>query len=356
MSTLSERREALAATLREHNTEAALISGLPNVRYLSGFTGSNALLLITRNSSTLFTDPRYTIQASQESDCKVIIAKRSLLPEAVKLVSRKRIRRLGVEPNRMQVSEWLELQKQRSITMLPLPPLVEQLRIVKSQDEVEAIRQSVLTNSKAYEAVLANIRPEATEAELAAEIEYQQRRHGAEGPAFESIVASGPRSALPHARPTGEQVSVNRLLLFDIGALQTGYCSDMTRVVHLGRAGNKAKKLYRAVLEAQLAAIDAVKPGVTAGKVDAAARTVLEKHGLGSLFVHSTGHGLGLEIHEPPRLGRKDKTRLQAGMVITIEPGAYIEGFGGVRIEDTVLVTAAGCEILTPTSKDFVVV
>ncbi len=278
------------------------------------------------------------------------------LPEAVKLVARKRIRRLGVEPNRMQVSEWLELQKQRSITMLPLPPLVEQLRMVKSQDEVEAIRQSVLTNSKAFGAVLANITPEATEAELAAEIEYQQRRHGAEGPAFESIVAAGPRSALPHARPTSEQVSMNRLLLFDVGALQTGYCSDMTRVVHLGRAGNKAKKLYRAVLEAQLAAIDAVKPGITAGKVDAAARTVLEKHGLGNLFVHSTGHGLGLEIHEPPRLGRNDKTRLQEGMVITIEPGAYMEGFGGVRIEDTVLVTAAGCEILTPTSKEFVVV
>ena len=176
---------------------------------------------------------------------------------------------------------------------------------------------------------------------------------GAEKAAFDTIVAGGERSALPHAHPTGYRLVGNELLLIDMGACLDGYCSDMTRVVHLGPPAKRVKQMYAAVLEAQLAAIDAVRPGATAGSVDKAARQVLKKHGLDKAFVHSTGHGLGLEIHEPPRLGRKDETILVPGMAITIEPGAYVEGQGGIRIEDTVLVTATGCEILTPTPKEF---
>jgi Xaa-Pro aminopeptidase len=182
------------------------------------------------------------------------------------------------------------------------------------------------------------------------------RSLGAEKAAFETIVASGPRTALPHAQPTSNVLAVNQLLLVDMGALQSGYCSDMTRMLHLGTPSLKSRKLYRAVLEAQLAAIDSVREDVTAASVDQKARAVLKSHGFEKYFVHSTGHGLGLEIHEPPRLGKRDKTRLKAGMVVTIEPGAYIQGTGGVRIEDTVLVTANGCEILTPTSKELRIV
>ncbi len=357
MNQLEQRRERLCAQFGENNIDAALISGLPNVRYLAGFTGSNALLLVTRDAATLFTDPRYTIQASQESDCKVIIAKKSLLPAALQIITKRRIRRLGIEPSRMHVDALATLEKEaKGVSFTAMPPLVERLRMVKSGDEIEAIRAAVATNSKAYAKALTRIKTNSTENDIAAEVEYWQRRYGAEGIAFESIVAAGERSALPHARPTSERVGTGRLLLLDIGALQSGYCSDMTRVVHLGTPGTKAKKLYRAVLESQLAAIDAVRAGVTAGQVDRVARKVLDRHGLGKQFVHSTGHGLGLEIHEPPRLGRNDKTRLEAGMVVTIEPGAYLEGFGGVRIEDTVLVTERGCEILTPTSKEFAVV
>jgi Xaa-Pro aminopeptidase len=330
---------------------------LPNIRYLAGFTGSNALLLVTRDSATLFTDPRYTIQASQESDCTVVVAKKQLLPALLKLVVKRGIRRLGIEPSRMHVDTLAQLEKDgKGLAFTALPPVVEQLRTVKSADEIAAIRASVETNSRAYAKALTKVKANSSENDIAAEIEYWQRRFGAEGIAFESIVAAGERSALPHARPTRERVGTGRLLLIDIGALQSGYCSDMTRVVHLGTPGTKAKQLYRAVLEAQLAAIDAVRSGVTAGRVDRAARRVLEQHGLAKQFVHSTGHGLGLEIHESPRLGRSDKTRLEAGMVVTIEPGAYVEGFGGVRIEDTVLVTDRGCEILTPTSKELAVV
>ena len=194
-----------------------------------------------------------------------------------------------------------------------------------------------------------------TENDLAAEIEYQMRLAGAEKAAFETIVAAGPNSAQPHAQPSSEVLGNNRLLLIDMGAMQAGYASDMTRMLHLGKPGQRARKLYKAVLEAQLAGISAVRENTTAGAVDRSTRQVLKAHGYDELFVHSTGHGLGLEIHEQPRVGKKDKTVLKAGMVITIEPGAYIEGFGGVRIEDTVLVTKTGCEVLTPTAKELIV-
>ena len=194
-----------------------------------------------------------------------------------------------------------------------------------------------------------------TETDLAAEIDYSMRKLGADGVAFETIVASGERSALPHARPTGNQIKTDQLLLIDMGANVTGYASDMTRTYAVGKLDSKRKRMYDAVLESQLAAIDAIKPGVSCASVDRAARTSLTRSGFGTLFVHSTGHGLGLEIHEEPRVGRTEKTRLQAGMVITVEPGVYAAGLAGVRIEDTVVVTASGCETLTPTGKELVV-
>ncbi len=190
------------------------------------------------------------------------------------------------------------------------------------------------------------------EAELAAELDYRMRRQGAEGPAFETIVATGTRTALPHARPTSARLVHGALLLVDMGAMLDGYASDMTRMLFLGRPGARVSRAYNAVLEAQLAAVDAVRAGVPAKAVDRAARRVLASHGLANAFVHSTGHGLGLEIHEPPRIGKKEKTPLERGMAITIEPGVYLEGFGGIRIEDTVAVTDNGCEVLTPTSKE----
>jgi Xaa-Pro aminopeptidase len=190
-----------------------------------------------------------------------------------------------------------------------------------------------------------------TESELAAEIEYQSRMLGASGPAFDTIVAAGKRAALPHARPGKSKIGPG-MLLIDMGAFSNGYASDMTRMVHVGAAAPKYRKAYTAVLEAQLAAIDAVKPGATADSIDNAARRTLRKFGLDKAFVHSTGHGLGLEIHEPPRLGRSDQTPLEPGMAITIEPGVYLEGWGGIRIEDTILVTRTGHEILTPTPKN----
>jgi Xaa-Pro aminopeptidase len=228
--------------------------------------------------------------------------------------------------------------------------------MVKSAAEIALIRRSVATNSQAFDQAAANARVGMKEYELAAELEYRMRSLGAEKPSFDTIVAAGARSALPHARPGASLCRTGDLIVVDMGATQDGYCSDMTRMLHLGRPNAKTKRVYGAVLEAQLAAIDAVKSGASTAHVDRAARRVLKGYGLDRAFVHSTGHGLGLEIHEAPRIGRRDKNRLQAGMAITIEPGVYLEGFGGVRIEDTVVVTEGGCEILTPTSKELRVV
>ena len=339
----------------ELKIDALLVSAPPNIRYLSRFTGSNGLLLVTPDSQTLFTDPRYTIQASKECQCKVCtVAKGHLDVAAMELIRRKRFKRIGFEEGRTIYESYQRFKEALPLaaSLKPIGPVIEKLRMIKSAQEIARIRRSVLTNSEAFESTVRSIRPGVPEIAIAAELEFKMRRLGAEKAAFETIVASGARTALPHAQPTQQKAAVNELLLIDMGSCQDGYMSDMTRMLFLGRPNSRVRGIYRAVLNAQLAAIAAVRPGVTAGQVDHKARQVLESEGLGKEFVHSTGHGLGLEIHELPRLGKKDPTRLEAGMVITIEPGAYVRGFGGVRVEDTVLVTNNGCEVLTPTSKE----
>lgn len=346
------RITALRAALAARGADAAVITSAPNVRYFSGFTGSNGALLVSAGQVTLFTDPRYTLQAGRETAAKVVIAKGPLESAiAAQLAS---FHKVAFENTRISFRSMAALQKAR-IDWCALDDTCEVLRMVKSDAEQEAIRASVLLNSAALDEALTHFRAGMTETDLAAEIEYRMRRRGAEKPAFETIVAFGERSALPHAHPGPASISGRGLLLIDMGAFLGGYASDMTRMAHLGKAPTATRQLYDAVSEAQLAALDRVKAGVTAASVDAAARKVLTARGYGKAFVHSTGHGLGLEIHEMPRIGKQDKTRLEAGMVITIEPGAYLEGFGGVRIEDTVLVTASGCEILTPTAKKLLV-
>jgi len=312
---------------------------------------------VTPGRNTLFTDPRYTIQASQEtSDCVVKTARGSLTAEAAQRIGRLKLKRIGFERGRLGYDAWQRLKDALPMgaALRPVGPVVEELRMVKTPEEVARIRAAVMSNSLAFEAVLQGIRPGVRETEIAAELEYQMRRHGAEKASFDTLVASGARSALVHAQPTAEPVGSNQLLLIDMGATRNGYVSDMTRTLFLGKPSGKVRRMYDSVLMAQLAGIAAVREGVTADSVDRAVRRVLRTDGLDKAFVHSTGHGLGLEIHEPPRLGKKDQTRLRAGMTITIEPGVYIEGFGGIRIEDTVVVTASGCEVLTPTTKEFI--
>jgi Xaa-Pro aminopeptidase len=341
--------------LAERKLDAMLVSGAPNIRYLSGFTGDNGSLLITPGRAILFTDPRFEIQAAQESPSwQLKIAKGPLTLELVAAIKRLKLKRVGYEPARLTCDAFdsIESRLPMGASLEPVNGWIEQLRMVKTADEIARIRRSVETNSRAFEQTIRRFREGMTESDLAAELEYRMRRLGAEKPSFDSIVAGGPRSALPHAQPTAAKLRNGQLVVVDMGAIQDGYCSDMTRMLFIGTPTAKVKRLYAAVLEAQLAAVAAVRPGVLATKVDRAARQVLKGHGLDRFFVHSTGHGLGLEIHEPPRIGKRDKTRLEAGMAITIEPGVYLEGFGGIRIEDTLVVTETGADILTPTGKN----
>jgi Xaa-Pro aminopeptidase len=351
-----QRRVALSARLAELKIDALLVSGPANVRYLTGYAGSNGILLLTKSGGDFFTDPRYALEATQRISCKVHIEKKALLLAAAAVIKRKRLKKIGFESAWLRYEDYVKVKDELTLgaALHPIGRIIEDQRMVKSASELESIRQSVATNSEAYSKTIRRVHAGARESDIAAELEYQMRALGAEKAAFDTIVACGSRSALPHAQPTSRRLGENELLLIDMGASQNGYASDMTRVAHSGTPPKRIVRLYKAVLEAQLASISVIKAGITGGEVDAAARNVLKRHELDRAFVHSTGHGLGLEIHEPPRIARKDKTRLQAGMAITIEPGAYIDGLGGVRIEDTVLVTEHGCEVLTPTPKELI--
>ncbi len=355
----SARRQAVAERLAERKLQALVVSSPVNVRYLSGFTGSNALLVVFAGGQpVLFTDPRYGIQAARETGLRPRIVRGGpLAPAGIKAAAGRGRRRIGFENLRIPFETHARLSEALPLgaELVPAGSLIEELRMVKSPREIEQIRRSAEANSKAFAAALRKVKPGMTERDLAAELDHQMRRHGADQAAFETIVAAGARAALPHARPSDHRLKANQLVLIDMGALRDGYASDMTRMLVLGRPGAAPRRMYEAVLEAQLAALDAVRDGVAAAAVDAPARRVLRGYGMDKAFVHSTGHGLGLEIHEAPRLGRNEKTRLKAGMVITVEPGVYVEGLGGVRIEDTVAVTANGCQNLTPTPKDLAV-
>ncbi|MBI2683649.1 MAG: aminopeptidase P family protein [Acidobacteriales bacterium] len=350
-----------------------VVTHLPNIRYLCGFTGSSGVLSIAagaRPRLALFTDGRYATQIKEEVvGARGVIAKTSALAEAAAWLGKSLPKgsRVGFESDHMTVAirEALGRLSPAGLALKPVAGLVERLRMIKEPAEVTQIRSAVNLASSIYDAIVGDIAPGVTEISIAAEIEYLCRRMGAEGMSFETIVASGKRSALVHGRATATPVAANGFVVMDFGVILGGYCSDMTRTVHMGRPTRKSERIYSAVLEAQLAGINSVKAGVDTSKVDYEARKVIQKHGLGGYFTHSTGHGVGIEIHEIPGLRKAPKRtrkanpgaadRLKAGMVVTIEPGVYIPGFGGVRIEDMVLVTETGCEVLTPTPKELIV-
>lgn len=336
-----------------------LVTHLPDVRYLCGFTGSSAALAVTRRAARLFTDGRYRTQAAEEvKGAKVeIVSGAPALAAAQWLSAQPGTDTAGFDAARTTVAElarWKAALSSglRRKFLVPLQdPLVETLRMVKDDDELGLMREAALLGSKLFDHILDYLRPGLREIDAAAELEHQARILGAEGMSFETIVASGPRSAMPHGHATSARLPRRGFLTLDFGVILKGYCSDMTRTIHFGAPTPKERSAYEAVLEAQQSAIAAVASGVTCGDVDEAARSVLRKAGLADAFSHSTGHGVGLEIHEPPRVGTGQTTRLLAGMVITIEPGVYLQGEFGVRIEDMTAVTRTGCEVLTPSPK-----
>ncbi|GAC1364660.1 MAG: Xaa-Pro peptidase family protein [Acidobacteriaceae bacterium] len=332
---------------------ALLVAHLPDVRYLCGFAGSSGVLVVAAGKLTLFTDGRYTEQAKKEApDVKVILAKGSPLAAACAWIDAAGIERCGYDPTHTTVTGLVTMRagvspKRRRSLFQAAEGLVSGLREVKDEAEIATMREAARLGSTIFEETLQDLTPSMTEVQVALELERRARTAGADGMSFDSIVAGGPRSALPHARPTLERLPRTGFVTLDFGVVWHGYCSDMTRSVHLGKLSAEARGVYDSVLEAQRCAIACVAPGVQAGEVDEAARGVLRRCKLDGFFSHSTGHGLGLEIHEQPRLGAQQRQELKAGMIITIEPGVYLEGRFGVRIEDMVLVTDGGHEVLT---------
>jgi Xaa-Pro aminopeptidase len=336
--------------------DAILVSHLPNIRYLCGFTGSAGLLLVDSFSATLFTDSRYTFQARQEvRGARTRICKQGLVRAASEaLRSRKGRLRVGFSGSTMSVAQKHALDSAAGsrVRWVEDGGVVEKLRAVKDVSELAVMREAAALISAVFKRVVRDIRAGTPELALAAKIESDIKLRGGSGPSFETIVAAGARSAWAHARATQRAIGKNELVVLDQGAILRGYCSDMTRTVFVGKASGKIRGLYTAVLEAQEAGKRAIRPGVTAGDVDEAARNTLKRAKLDRYFTHSLGHGLGLEVHEMPRLGKGEKTELREGMVLTVEPGVYLEGLGGIRIEDDVVVTAQGCEDLTSATRD----
>jgi Xaa-Pro aminopeptidase len=350
---------ALRRKLTRAGLPGLLVTHPPDIRYLCGFTGSSGALAVTRRRARLFTDGRYTTQAAEEVQAAEvqIVSSSPAVAAAQWLAAQPGVKMAGFDAARTTVAElarWkseLPTRLRRTFLEIIPAPFVELLRSVKDEDELALMAEAALLGCKLFEHILSFLKPGIPEIEVAAGLEHEARVLGAEGMSFETIVASGLRSAMPHGRATGAPLPRKGFVTLDFGIIHKGYCSDMTRTVFLGKPSPGERKAYHSVLEAQQAAVNAVAAGVSCGEVDEAARSVLRRDGLAEAFTHSTGHGVGLEIHEPPRVGSGQKTRLLRGMVITIEPGIYLPGKFGIRIEDMVTVTQTGGRVLTPAPK-----
>jgi Xaa-Pro aminopeptidase len=356
-SSFKIRRRALTGLISAAKLDALVITHPANWYYLTGFTGEAGVLIVSQGAAALVTDGRFTTQVRKEtSSVRLIEQKGSLLDSTGRFLRQNGFRRAGFDPAQTSVAQLSLLRKATGARTkwIAAPGLVGTLRARKEPPELARMRQAAILAGDVLTRAIGLLKPGVTENEVAAEMEYQMRRSGASGPAFETIVAFGDRSALPHARPTAKRLRKNELVVLDLGAILAHYCSDITRTLYVGRAPARVKEWYRAVLEAQTAAIAAVRAGVSCGDVDAAARQVLAGYKLDRLFTHSTGHGLGLEVHEDPRVARGQKALLEPGCVITIEPGVYMGGVGGIRIEDDVAVHAGNTEVLTRIPRDLI--
>jgi Xaa-Pro aminopeptidase len=360
------RLKKLRTIFDRDSLDALLVTHLPNIRYLCGFTGTSGVLVIPETGSVFFTDGRYSHQAGAEvQGSRIVIARKPSLAAAAEWLienrsklGRQKPRRLGIESERLTVAGRTQLAGflGSEFRLRETRGLVERARMVKDADEIVRMRAAAVLGASLFDRALEAIRPGVTESEVAAEMEYAARRAGAEEMAFPTIIAAGKRSALPHGRASGAAIPSRGFVVCDFGVILSGYCSDRTRTVHVGRSTAQARGIYEAVREAQAVAVETVRAGVSVGEVDRAARNVLRRKGLARHFTHSTGHGVGLEIHEPPRIAAGQAEILRPGMVITVEPGVYIAGSGGVRIEDMVVVTEQGCEVLAPASKELITI
>jgi Xaa-Pro aminopeptidase len=361
LSVYAGRRVRLVQTLFEAKRapDAALITCIANVSYLTGFTGSSAWLVLTPSHAHLITSGIYATQIGIEvPDLPVTVYTPAEEPSAVlaDLLQQWGVRRLGIESsNSIAFLKSLRKHLRRAqITPVLLKDVVEKMRLVKDAFELERIRAAVAIADATFAHVQRVLQPGVAEWDIAMEIDFYIRRQGAY-PAFETLVVSGERSALPHGRPTERKLERGDFVTLDFGARYQGYCSDITRTVVIGFASTEHRRLYAAVLETLERSLDAIRPGKTGRQIDRVARRTLEKHGLADYFRHSLGHSIGIAVHDGAGFSPREKGKLQPGMVLTVEPGVYVPGFGGVRVEEDVLVTETGCEVLSRSPRELMV-
>lgn len=347
--------------LLEKGIDALLISDKYSLRYFTGFTGSTGIALAFPDKRFFFTDFRYVEQAKAEVEPKgftVVRVERGAVEALAEYIKNSNIKRLGIEDKNVTVADYVVYQEKfGDITFVTVGTEVEKLRMIKTEEEIEDIKKAVEIGDKVFSYILNEIKEGAVEKDLAALMELQMKKLGGEGPSFETIVASNHRSALPHGVASEKTIEKEGFVKFDFGVYYNGYVSDMTRTIYFGENPSpKHLEIYNTVLEAQLLACKAVKAGVSCSDLDKIARDYIASKGYGELFGHGLGHGIGVYIHEHPSVNGKSDVILEEGMVITIEPGIYVEGFGGVRIEDDVVVRKEYGEILNKTSKELMII
>lgn len=353
--TFQRRLKKLRQKLDGLGVEGILVSHMPNIYYLSGFSGSSGYLLVTLEEALLYVDFRYIKQAAQEAPLFEVIKVNGPgdFSPAAEFIAGKGIRKLVVEEAHMSLREFNQLKKSlRDTELVPLFNFLEEIRSLKEEEEIEFIARAARIADEALQDALPFFKPGMTEVEVALELEYRLRKRGSSRVPFDIIVASGGRSALPHGVASGKVIREGDLVVVDFGAVVGGYCSDQTRTFVLGAPTPKQQQVYRLVLEGQELALKALRPGIKGLEVDSLVRSYFQKHGFGGYFGHGLGHGVGLEVHEMPSLSPRGEELLQESMVFTVEPGIYIEGWGGIRLEDLVVLRSGGPQVLTGSSKE----
>lgn len=351
------RLDRIRVVMQEQGLQALLITNGVNRQYMTGFTGSAGYVLITDAHAYLLTDFRYMTQAPRQAAGYEVVEHAPKAMETVRgLLNKLGLTKVGFEQFDMSYGTYLSTAEAlQGIQLVATGGLIEKLRMVKDEQELAVMKEAAELADRTFTHILPFLKPGAKELDIALEIEFFVRKNGAASTSFETIVASGERSALPHGKASDRILQTNEFVKLDYGAYYKSYCSDITRTVVLGKPTDKHKEIYNIVLEAQLTALDQIKPGMTGQQADAIARDVIKRHGYGDYFGHGLGHGLGMEIHEAPRLSTQGDVVLTPGMTVTVEPGIYLPGFGGVRIEDDIVITETGNQKLTHSSKDLIV-
>ncbi|SCP98080.1 M24 family metallopeptidase [Anaerobium acetethylicum] len=355
---MNSRYEKIIGLINEKSLDAVWITDAANMRYLSGYTGGTGSLYISKNRKAILTDSRYTTQARHENrgfDVIEVSGSDPYVTALNKLLQEDKVRNIGFEDEVMIYSQYKKYKEMgKAEEWVALGGAVDSLRVIKTADELKSIEKAEAIGDKAFNFILGIIKPGMTEIEIAVELECFMKRNGAEGLSFDSIVASGVNSSMPHATPGHKKIEKGDFVTMDFGCVYEGYCSDMTRTIVIGKADDKQKEIYNLVLEAQTAALEAVRPGVSGASIDKVARDIIAAAGYGEYFGHGLGHSVGLYIHENPRLSPLDSTIILENMTETVEPGIYIPDKFGVRIEDLVAVTAEGCVNFTHSPKNLI--